>query len=164
VVARGVLFALTADEEAGVLSRAGKQQELVDYVVNSIEEKWDRPWLAETDKTWDAMHRALGDDLFDHEMRTPLHGAILGGRALTNENWYYVVYKSPGQVKDIAIAIAQVSDEAMRERYFAIDQNLYDYDKSEEDCEATVGWFGEVRDFYQRAAAGGRAVIFAVDQ
>lgn len=164
MVARGVFFALTPDQEAGVLGRAGKHQELVDYVEGSIEERWEEPWLAETDKTWDAMHRALGDDLFDYEWRSPLHGTVLGGRLLTSEDWYVVVYKSADQVRDTALAVKQVSDEDMRQRYFAIDQNLYDYDKDEEDCQATIGWFGEVRDFYQRAAAGGRAVIFAVDQ
>lgn len=164
MVARGVFFALTPEQETGVLSRAGKHQELVDYVVSSIEERWDEPWLAETDKTWDAMHRALGDDVFDYELRSPLHGAVLGGRLLTTEDWYIVVYKSADQVREIAQAVGAVSDVEMRARYFAIDQSLYDYDKDEEDCQATVGWFNEVRDFYQRAAAGGRSVIFAVDQ
>ena len=164
MVARGVFFALTAEEEAGALARASQQQELVDYVISSIEEKWDEPWLAETDKTWDAMHRALGDDLFDTEYRSPLHGVVLGGRQLTTEDWYIIVYKSAEQVRGIATAVADVSDDAMRARYFKIDQTQYDYDKDEGDCEATVGWFREVRDFYARAAAAGRAVIFAVDQ
>lgn len=161
---RGVLFALTPDEEAGVLARADKQQELVHYVINSIGEKWERPWLAETDKTWDAMHRALGDDLFDYEYRSPLHGAVLGGQKLTPEGWHIIVYKTRDQVREIAAAIATVTDEAMRERYSGIDQEQYEFDKGEDDCEATVGWFRVVRDFYQRAAEGDRAVIFSVDQ
>lgn len=164
MVARGVLFALSSDQEAGVIERAGKHEALVNYIAESIEERWEEAWLAETDKAWDAMHRALGDDLFDHEFRSPLHGVILGGRLLTAADWFIVVHKTADQVRDIAAAAKGVSDDEMRRRYDAIDQALYDYDKDEGDFLATLGWFQEVRDFYQRAAAASRSVIFTVDQ
>ena len=38
------------------------------YVIEEIEEAWETPFVAETDKAWDAMHRALSDGSLDVEL------------------------------------------------------------------------------------------------
>lgn len=153
-------YAIASDQEAEMLRRAGKQQELVEY----LENLWNEEWQAETDKAWDGMHRALSEGDLNFEFSSPLAGVVLGGRPLHSEEWFIVVYKTPAEVFSIAAALGQFSDEEMRQRYFAIDQSKYDGEIGIEDWEYTIGWFKHVREFYQKAATAHRAVIFAVDQ
>jgi len=57
---RGVFFALTKEEEAKLLAAADSDA-VVEIITEEIEERWDREWLVEMDKSWDAVHRCLGD-------------------------------------------------------------------------------------------------------
>ena len=157
---RGMLYAITSEQEAEVLRRDGKQQELVEY----LENLWNEEWQTETDKSWDGMHRALNDGDLHFEFSSPLAGVVLGGKPLHSEDWFIIVYKTPAQVAAVATALDQFSDDEMRQRYFAIDQSKYDGEIGTEDWEYTIGWFKHVREFYRKAAAAHRAVIFAVDQ
>lgn len=157
---RGMLYAVTPDQEAEVLRQTGRQQELVEY----LEQLWDEDWQTETDKSWDGMHRALSESELDFEFSSPLAGVILGGKPLHSEDWFIVVYKTAPEVERIAAALGQLSDDDMRRRYFAIDQSKYDGEIGIKDWEYTLGWLKFVRKFYGKAAAAHRAVIFAVDQ
>jgi Domain of unknown function (DUF1877) len=63
---RGVHFALTAEEEARLVDEPdGDDDHLID-VLGEIEERWDRDWLVETDKAWDAIHRCLTDGTLNY--------------------------------------------------------------------------------------------------
>jgi hypothetical protein len=53
---------------------------------------------------------------------------------------------------------------AFRERYANVVPHDDAREHGDEDREDTLAYFGEVRDFYQRAAREGRAVIFTVSQ
>gem|GEM_PF-7118074 len=57
---RGVFFALTKEEEAKLLA-APDSEAVVEIITEEVEERWDREWLVEMDKSWDAVHRCLGD-------------------------------------------------------------------------------------------------------
>lgn len=160
---RGVHFALTSEESDRLL--AAQDNDSVMDVVGRIEERWDEPWLAESDKTWDAMHRCLSNGtLFYDEGEYPLNRTVLGGKHLYDGDDYVVSYVAPNEVKDVASALASMTEEEFRKRYDAIDPDDYDGPQGPEDFESTWSWFLGVRELYKKAAAAGRSVVFTVDQ
>ena len=123
-----------------------------------------RDWLAESDKSWDAMHRALADgELTWNGGEYPLNHVVLGGELLYSEADYIMSLKSAAQVRDIAPAAAAVTEPEFRRRYFAIGRS-YEFGTREDDCLYTWDYFQEVRKLYSRAAAAGRPVLFTADQ
>jgi hypothetical protein len=174
---RGVLFAVTDDEGAQLrklggnrspldflFGRGSRRDEQVLEAVEEIEERWEQDWLCETDKAWDAIHRCLGDGNLGYSLNRPSKGAILGGEPLYGGEDYVISFKTGTQVKAIANALAAISDQEIGERYDALSENLYQLPKSAEDRAYTVEYFGAIRDFYLKAAAAGRPVVFTVDQ
>src|SRR5690349_17131207 len=94
---RGVLFAIT-DERVEALLGAGDDAELMG-VVEEIEEAWETPFVAETDKAWDAIHRALTDGSLDNGGgEAPLNRAILGGTHLHQGDDYIVALVPSAEV------------------------------------------------------------------
>lgn len=69
------------------------------------------------------------------------------------------------KARDVAAAIAPITREEMRERYSRLKDTDYPQEYlGEEDFNYTWGWFEGVKEFYQRAAAAGRPVIFTAEQ
>lgn len=178
---RGVLFALSPKDEATLLDRAKPKvlrragwfrqarmsdpdPAVLEFVVDDLEKRWEQDWLCETDKAWDAIHRALSDGQLEYEMKQPRCGAILGGTPLYGKDDYIVSYKGAEQVAQIATALQAISNVEMANLYDAIPDDLYEVDKDDDDRNYTVGYFADVRDFFAKAAAAGRSVIFTVDQ
>jgi len=63
MASRGVHFALS-DAEVEHLRSLPDERDRLTYVVENVEDAYfadRREYLAETDKSWDAMHRALAD-------------------------------------------------------------------------------------------------------
>jgi len=164
---RGVHFALTADEAARLESLDDEQERLA-YLQEELEERYfaqSPEWLAESDKAWDAMHRALSGGQLDFEGGSwPLNHVVLGGTQLYSDDDYILSLKSPDQVRAVAAALAPVDEAAFRHRYDAIDADSYEGELGDEDFEYTWEWFQGVRALFGRAAAEGRYVVFAVDQ
>jgi hypothetical protein len=164
VASRGVLFAV-GDDVAAKLQDARGDDDAIMAIIEDVEEAWEEPFVAETDKAWDAIHRALTDGALEWANGTyPLNHAILGGLDLMQGDDYIAVLKAPGQVRDVAASIRNVDDVALADRYRAVVPSDYAPEYGEEDLAYTVDWFRSVRDLYQRAAAEGRAVIFTADQ
>lgn len=163
----GVHFALTKDEAAHLRALTDEQAR-VEYLQEVIEETYfgEHPDLkAETDKSWDAMHRALADGRLTWDGGAyPLSHVVLGGELLCSESDYIFSLKTPQQVRDIAAALPAITESEFRRRYFAIDAESYDFPLSEEDFGYTWEWFQGVRELYQRAASEGRFVLFTADQ
>jgi hypothetical protein len=161
---RGVHFAITLDQLASVLA-ASNDGDLM-KVIERIEVPWDKEYLAESDKAWDAIHRCLTDGSLLYESgEHPLNHVICGGRQLHHGEDYTVSLVTPEQVKDVSTAIDPLAEHWMRERYFSLLKPESHYGEvGEEDFEYTWTWFENIRDLYRKAAAGGRAVIFTVDQ
>jgi len=157
----GVHFALTADEVAQLRALDGDDARL-DYVQGTIEEGYfsmdDKSLHAESDKAWDAMHRALASS------GAPLDRAILGGELLYDGDDYVMSLKTPDEVRAIAAALAGLTDDDFRARYRAIDEEAYGFPLTDDDCAYTLEWLENVRALYARAAADGRWVLFTVDQ
>ncbi len=163
---RAVLFALAEDEAKRLLD--ARSDEALEEAVEEIEERWDEEWLCELDKAWDGIHRALTDgELAYDNGEYPLNHAILGGQQLYEGDDYIIAFVQAAQVADVAKALEGIRDAQFRERYFKINRENYGAapkQVSEEDFEYVAGWFEELKAFYAKAAAAGRAVVFTVDQ
>jgi len=159
----GVHFAL-ADDAARRLLAAGDNDAVLS-VVQEAEDAWDEAWLVQSDKAWDAMHRCLSNGtLFHDEGEYPLNRTVLGGKRLYDDDDYVVAYVPPNEVKDVAAALAALTEAEFRKRYDAIDPDEYDGAHGSEDFEFTWGAFVDVRELYRKAAEAGRSVVFTVDQ
>ncbi|MET7403437.1 YfbM family protein [Dactylosporangium sp. NPDC005572] len=162
---RGMFFALTGDQEAALM--ATRDDDEVRALVEEIEMgDWDgEPLDCETDKAWDAMHRCLSDGtLGSGRGLSPLDMTVLGVGNHHEGDDYVVTHVPANEVVQVAAALEAVDEAWMRQRYDRIDPTDYQGELSDEDFEYTWYWFTQVRDFYRKTAAAGRAVIFTVDQ
>jgi len=160
---RGVHFAIGQQTVDALLAASDDEERRA--IVEAVEEAWEQPFTAETDKAWDAIHRALGDGSLDPKAGSaPLNQAIFGGTSLHEGDDYIIVLVPRDEVPAVAAALATIDDEAMRQRYRDLVPSDYDPSYGDEDREYTVANFRDVAALYARAAAAGRAVIFTVDQ
>ena len=163
---RGVHFSLDA-EQVSALRRTPEDQR-VEYVQEEIEEElWsaDPSRGEETDKAWDAIHRALTDGGLAYDNgEYPLSHVVLGGEPLYGGEDYIISLKAPAQVRDVAAALKSVTRDALRRGYDRIDRATYQGSIGDEDFEYTWSGLEGLVAFYGRAAAEGRSVIFTADQ
>lgn len=163
----GVHFALSADDVASLVSKQTDDERLA-LIQEDIEPRYFeefQAYIAESDKAWDAMHRALSDGLLsDDAGRYPLNHVVLGGQPLYGRDDYIISLKTPEQVKDVALAAMKITPDQFRALYNAIDSEDYGLELTDEDFQDTWEWFQGVRALYQTAASEGRHVLFTVDQ
>jgi hypothetical protein len=161
--ARGVHFAVTAAQEMALL--AAKSDRKLMELVEHIEETWEKPFVCETDKAWDAIHRCLTDGTLLYVSGDyPLNHCICGGQQLYRGRDYTVSYVSASQVKDVGKALPKITKAWMRQRYDKLDPEEYDeVEMGDEDFAYTWENFLDLRRFYKKAAEKGRAVIFTAD-
>ena len=128
-----------------------------------IEEAWELAF--ETDKAWDALHRCLSNGtLHCDEGEPPLNRVFFGGRVLNTEPDYFVVLNTPSEVKEIAAALATITEQWLRDRYLTLAFEGYQGEKDDEDWAYTMGNFEGLPEFFAEAARQERYVIFTVDQ
>ena len=163
----GVLFSID-QTTVDFIEQLSTEQERIDYTKEVIEEDYfqNQPrWVAELDKSWDALHRSLTDgQLAWDNGEYPLNHVIFGGKLLCANGGYIIVLKSKEQVTEIAKAVNQLTKRSLRARYFLLDPEEYDGEIGEEDFEYTWQWFEDSKAFWQKAAAENRSVLFTVDQ
>ena len=163
----GVHFALSSEDVALLLSKQSDQQRLT-FIQQDIEERYFElhgRYTAESDKAWDAMHRALTDGLLSYSGgQYPLNHVVLGGQSLYDEDDYIISLKTPEQVRDVALAIEGLTQEQFRKRYHAINPEEYGFVLTDEDFQYTWDWLQPVRTLYRTAASEGRHVLFTADQ
>jgi hypothetical protein len=163
----GLHLALTTAEVAELKSFKDDSDRL-EYFQSELEDGYfsqHADLIAESDKAWDAMHRALSDGELSYTSGPyPLRLAVIGGEPIYAADDYIMSLKSPLEVKDIAAAIAKVTKEELRRGYECINPDKYGFPKSEEDFEYTWDWFTHVVTFFQTAAAQGRHVLFTASQ
>ncbi|MFG1925079.1 DUF1877 family protein [Cryptosporangium sp. NPDC048952] len=136
----GVHFAITSAQASALLAAAGDDEEVGEFL-EELEESWAEDELkVDTDQAWKAIDRCLARSGY------PLSHAVLGGDHLHGD--YYVVYVEPAEVQDVATALLSLDELWLRAR---LDTDDFDY---------VWPHFSDVRAFYQRAAASGRAVLF----
>lgn len=167
---RGVFFALSKEDESRLLNAADSDT-VVEIVTEEIEERWEEEWLAEMDKSWDAIHRCLGDGTLRNAQTAVTAKAVLGGRQLSSRPDWIISYLSAAEAKFVAEALLPLNQSEFRRRYFALRRKFLWFDRTEyggeigeEDFEYSWAYFEGMRRFFGKAATAGRAVIFAVDQ
>jgi hypothetical protein len=93
----GVHFALT-EQEAQHLRSLEDEQERLSHVQEVIEEHYlahEKQFAAESDKSWDAMHRALADGQMSWDGGDyPLNHTVLAGELLYTDSDYIMSLKS----------------------------------------------------------------------
>ena len=163
----GVHFALT-EEDVATLQSFDDEQDRLSHLQEVLEERYlvePKTYAAESDKAWDAMHRALSDGKLTWDGGTfPLNHTVLGGKLLYTDSDYIMSLKTPQQVAAIAAALQALTEAEFRRRYDQIDSKSYDGDLDDEDFEYTWNWFEGVRELYVRAASEQRHVLFTADQ
>jgi hypothetical protein len=161
--ARGVHFGVTLAQEKALLAAKTDRKRM--ELVEEIEEAWEEPFVCETDKAWDAIHRCLtGGTLLYVSGEYPLNHCICGGRQLFRGRDYTISYVTASQVKDVAKALPKITKVWMRQRYDKLDPEEYDeVEMGDDDFEYTWQNFLELRRFYKKAAQARRAVIFTAD-
>jgi hypothetical protein len=163
----GVHFSLTADEVAKLKSFKKDEQRL-EYLQEELEEAYfagDRQFIAETDKAWDAIHRALTDGQLAYDNgEFPLSHVILGGEPLYFSGDYIMSLKTPEEIRSIAEALKSIGREELHRRYCLIDTDEYGCSVDDEDFEYTWHSFEDLVGFFERAANQGRFVLFTADQ
>ena len=158
----GVHFALTDEESQRLLAADGNQGVLA--VVEQLEDgAGERAF--DSERAWDALHRCLSNGtIYYDEGDYPLNRAVLGGKHLYDGDDFVAAYVSPDEVKDVAAALAPISEQDLRKRYDAIDPDDYDGEPGDEDFAYIWEHFTAVRDLFKKAADAGRSVVFTVDQ
>lgn len=163
----GVHFALTIEDVQALKALADERERLA-YLTDELEERYfqaPKSYIAQSDKSWDAMHRALCDGAWSGGGGgSPLGHVVLGGAPLTSDDDYIMSLKTPEQVRAIASALEGLTKGGLRERYDRIDGARYAGQLGDDDFEIMWSWFLGVRALYVKAAAEGRSVLFTADQ
>jgi len=163
----GVHFAITF-EEVEKLKSFKDDSDRLNYLQEEIEDEYfgsHEDLLAQSDKAWDAIHRALSDgDLSYTTGPYPLRLTVIGGEPLYYETDYILSLKTPKEVKDIALALEAITKDEFYRKYDRIDQGKYGVPKTPEDRAYTWGWLIGVVNLYKTASAEGRYVLFTADQ
>ena len=122
---RGVYFALLPTD-VQKLRDVQSDEQLLAVIQDDIEERWDEPCLFQTDKGWAGIHRCLTDGRLAYDNGDyPLSACVLGGKQLYEGNDFVVSLLTPGQVGDVASALAPIDKASLRTRYERIDPTDY---------------------------------------
>jgi hypothetical protein len=164
---RGTFYAVTPEEAEQLLSLVGNDAELSCQVLelHSIERQKKR-FIAPVDHAWEILHRCLSDGSV-HTVgkgETPLARCVLGGKSLYGGKDYIVCYVAPEQAAEAAIALDEIDQQWLINRYKNLHAAGYIGRLDNEDFEYTWDNFTNMRNLYTKAAADGRAVVFVTDQ
>jgi hypothetical protein len=163
----GVHFALK-EPEVQKLKSLRNDRERLTYVQEELEEHYlesDREHTAETDKAWDAIHRALTDGTLTHrDPRYPYGHVILGGESLYSEDDCIMSLKTPAQVHEVLGVLESMTQEQFRLLYFSIPQENYGHPLTVEDFEYSWSYLTDMLPFWKLASTEGRYVLFTADQ
>lgn len=167
---RGVHFALKKGQEEKLLSLE-TDAEVMEYVQEELEEAWDEPWVLETDKAWDAIHRCLTDGSLQSKGNDIREKCILGGRSLYEGDDYIISYITADDVRAVSEVIEDIDEQTFRGKFFGLKKKFLWFDRTdyqgpldEDDFEYSRANFEELRVFFKKAADAGYAMIFTVDQ
>ncbi len=157
-------FRALTKEELDKLRAVPRKDRVPDYL-----DEMETAEVFDVGKSWDAIHRALtGGNLEYGDTPSPGCWVILGGEVLRGdregEEDYIVVCKSPRQVLQVDRSLQELTEEAFRKRYFAINPEEYGMELSEDDFDYSWENLANSRPFWHSAAEKGLWVLFDVDQ
>lgn len=161
MVGRAVHFAVTEFELARLLKAAGDDA-AVRAIVEALEDEWERDWLVETDKAWEPIHRSLTGGTFLYG-DSVAHRCVLGDGGIHEGDAFIIVPLRPREVAEVAAFIGSIDEAALRRGYAEIDAAEY-LEWCDEDFQYAWENFVDLRAFFVKAAAHGRATVFSVYQ
>jgi hypothetical protein len=163
---RGVHFSLDQATVDRLLACASDDERLR-FIQEEIEAKYflrHKDLLAETDKAWEWIHRAVTDGTFGWDRDPyPLSHLIMAGQNLYSGDDYIVSLKTPQQVADVAVALTSITESTFRDGFAQIDEFDLEHTR-EEDLTYSWDWFSGLKEFWMKAASDARFVLFTVDQ
>ena len=123
-----------------------------------IEEAADSD-VHDSDKAWEALHRTFSNGTFDVIDGDPLTHCFFGERILS-EDGQFVAMLTPSNVAVVAGLLSTVTEVWLRARYFSMQFPDYKQGQDEDDFAYTWACFQGLPEFFARARAAGRYVIF----
>lgn len=172
-ITQAELSRLLADEE-WALSFLGVDLEDVDAMVNhQVNLQSSKNYLS-INKDWHVIHFLLTGEheLNDsYQAQTPLQKAVMGGTETPYEAGSgYVRYLAPDEVREVAAALAEISEDDLRGR---VDfqklnaMNIYPHPRpggwNEEEIESVFMSYAELAEFFKEAAQSGDAMLVSSD-
>jgi len=162
MASRGVHFAITSEQVAAFLTADGDEAVLA--LLAEIEAAWDEENLAESDKTWESLHRCLTNGTLEYGGGDyPLSHCILGPRQLLEEDGNIICLVQTDEVPDVANALSAISADAFRERYAKLMPKSYALDNGHAHEQDAWAHLQKVRTLFEKAAARRRAVVFTAE-
>jgi uncharacterized protein DUF1877 len=117
--------------------------------------------VLETGTNWDPIHRCLTEGELDPAAGDfPLNHAILGGKQLHKGTDYTAVLIRPDMTNFIADALAELKEEDLRKRFFALQSTTYKGPIDEKRFMELWLTIHNLRVFFEAAAANLEAVVF----
>ena len=164
MTARGVLFAITADDLSAIEASADAETR-VEYIVEEIEGRWEAGFVLELDKAWDALHRCFANGRLEQGAgEYPLNAAVLGRETIDAGPHYFVGLTRAADVAEVARALEDIDDRWIAEAYRTNVPVDYAPEYGDEDLDYSIHWFHGLPAFWRSALEGKRSVIFTVDR
>lgn len=138
--------------------------ELLEPLLERVE---DLPIHVAMDKAWEPIHRCLtGDTGAAHEFdlnagEYPLKLCVMGGEQLLKDGYRSAALIAAKDVPAVAVALASISKDWFRGRFFALPDNQF-HEINEEAFEWAWAWFENLPPFFAKAAEQGSAVICTI--
>ena len=167
----GSYFAVTPAQLASLEALTTAQDR-----ADMLDEMYSEDTCLDLDKSWSGMHRCLAtippngkEYVTAEDTETfgtyPLKLAIMGGRDFNidhDASWIVCVIDQE-HVAPLATAMAAIDEADFSERYAKYCRDVFP-EFGEEDREYTWAYFTEARDYLQKLAGAGKAVVFLADQ
>jgi hypothetical protein len=157
---RGSFQAIAPDDVARLMALEGGER--WDFAAGEVAARF----VAWMDKLWAPIHCALSDGTIDSALgEPPLCNAVLGDHLVyESRGGDYVYLKQPTEVAEIAGGLSALSRDEFTEKWGAVvpnpDSVALGLSFTREEAESVWPCVEKMREFYQRAAAEGLAVLF----
>lgn len=117
--------------------------------------------VLENGTNWDPIHRCLTDGELDSSAgEFPLSHAVLGGKQLHQGNDYAAVMVRPDMTRFIADALAELDEEDLRKKFFALSPQSYREPINEKKFMEIWLAIQDLQVFFAAAADNLEAVVF----
>ena len=120
------------------------------------------------DKSWHAIHFTLTGEIDEGDEDNPLSKVVMNGQLLGDEDVGYgpPMYLTVSEVKETNEALQAVSNDDFAAKFdlAAMQENeiypIIDDENPDEFLEYCLSYFGMVKEFFEKAAAGEKCIIF----
>jgi hypothetical protein len=162
----GVAFALSAAQTEELLAIVGDETR-DEWLQDHEEGVEDADWF-QYDKTWDELHRCLGDGELVIQDGPPLAHAVFGSHALTQEEGSatFAGYLPAAEVPAVAAALGEVDKVWLRRRFDRLggsDYATYGQPLTDDFFEHVWTCCEELQKFYARVVGREASLAFTVD-